>query len=121
ENRQLESAFVNTFMDAAHWIATGDDLRRAADLCISENCRRQLASAALYWNGDMQVSLSQSENGETFVNFAQYTMPLAKARDRLLQIPAGTRITWKVTAWDNQPSGALRAWIQEMETELGKQ
>jgi len=119
ENRQLERAYVQTFSQAAGWIATGDDLSRAAALCITGDCRRELEQYRRYWSQPLTLAVGQSSDGGFYASLAQYTMrSLEEARGRLLQLGKGTELTWKVTTWGNRPVPALDAWVGQIRKEL---
>jgi hypothetical protein len=119
ENRRLERAFVGAFTQGAHWVSSGDDLSRAVALCITDDCRRELEQSRLYWQHPPAVSIGQSEDGSYYANLAQYSMrSLEEARQRLLQLPKGTQLAWKVTPWANRPAPALEAWVGQVQREL---
>jgi hypothetical protein len=119
ENRRLESAYVRTFSQAANWISTGEDLARVAAFCITDGCRRQLEENRRYWSQPLTLTVGQSNDGSFYFSLAQYSMrSLEGARRRLLQLPAGTQLAWKMTSWRNRPAPALEAWVGQMQREL---
>jgi hypothetical protein len=119
ENRQLEWAYAQTFPQAANWILTGDDLARAATLCITDGCRGQMEQHRGFWRRPLAVSIGQSQDGSYYANLAQYSMrSLDETRRRLLQLPKGTELQWKVTPWANRPAPELEAWVGQMQREL---
>jgi hypothetical protein len=119
ENRQLEWAYAQTFPQAANWILTGDDLARAATLCITDGCRGQMEQNRGFWRRPLAVSIGQSQDGSYYANLAQYSMrSLEETRRRLLQLPTGTELLWKVTTWANRPAPELDTWVGQMQREL---
>jgi hypothetical protein len=119
ENRQLERAYVQTFSQADGWIATGDDLARAAALCITDGCRGEMEQNRRYWSQPLTLAVGQSNDGSFYASLAQYTMrSLEEARRRLLQLPKGTELGWKQTTWDNRAVPALDGWAGKVHREL---
>lgn len=119
ENLQLEQAYVQTVSHAANWIATGEDLARAAAFCITDRCRGEMEQERRYWSQPLTASVSQSNDGNFNVSLAQYEMrSLAAARRRLLQLPAGSELRWKQITWQNRPVAALEAWVEQVLQEL---
>jgi hypothetical protein len=119
ENRQLEMAYLKTFSQAANWISTGGDLARAAQFCVTDWCRGEMEQTRRYWSQPLAVSVNQSSDGSFSVSVAQYDVrSLAEGRRRLLQLPKGTELKWKVTAWANRPAPELEAWVGQTQREL---
>jgi hypothetical protein len=119
ENRQLERAYMQAFSQAHDWIASADDLTRAAALCITDGCRGEMEQNRRYWSQPLTVSVSQSSDGSFFVSLLQYSTPsLVEARRRLLQLPAGTALRWNQTTWENRPAPKLDSWVELMQREL---
>lgn len=122
ENRRLEAAYVKTMSQAVNWVATGEDLERAASLCITPEGCGQVAQARQYWSHPLQASVGQSSDGSFYFNLAQYeARSLEAARRRLLELPAGTRVNWKQTTWENRTSAVLDAWAGKVREELRAQ
>jgi hypothetical protein len=118
QNRQLEWAYVQTVTQAANWIATADDLARAAAFCITDACRGQMEQSRRYWLQPLEVSAGASSDGSYYVSLAQYNMrSLEEAHRRLLQLPKGTQLSWKLVGWKSRP---LEEWVAQMQKELGR-
>ena len=119
ENRQLEQAYLRTFSQAANWIATVDDLSRASALCITDGCRGEMEQNRRSWSQPLTVSAGQSSDGSFYVSLLQYGIQsLEEARRRLLQLPKGTELVWKVTTWEAKPAPALDSWVERTQREL---
>jgi hypothetical protein len=72
-----------------------------------------------FWRRPLAVSIGQSQDGSYYANLAQYSMrSLDETRRRLLQLPKGTELQWKVTPWANRPAPELEAWVGQMQREL---
>jgi len=119
ENRRLEREYMDALSQGAHWIANGEDLARAAALCITDGCRGQMEQTQLYWSHPPAVSVGQSSDGSYYANLAQYSMrSLEETRRRLFQLAKGTELAWKVTQWGNRPAPELSAWVGQVQQEL---
>ena len=117
ENRQLEWTYVQAINGASNWMASADDLSRAASLCISDSCRQQMEQTRAYWtNPPLAVSAGRSSDGSYSVWLMQYNeRSLEAGRRRLLQIPSGTHIQLKTQGW---PDEKLNQWMDQMQREL---
>ena len=64
-----------------------------------------MEQARLYWQHPPAVSIGQSEDGSYYANLAQYSMrSLEETRQRLLQLPKGAELGWKLTPWADRPA-----------------
>jgi hypothetical protein len=95
----FEQAFLQASIRGRNWVATGEELEKVRDLCIQPGCRIQVEQYMHAWREAVPVSIGESSGGDVSVWFAQYdSMSLDAARERLLQLPAGTRLKWNLNA-----------------------
>jgi hypothetical protein len=112
----FEQTFLQASVRAHNWVATGGDLEKVRDLCITSGCRSEAETYIRQWGEAVPVSINESFGGDVSVWFAQYNAPtLDAARTRLLQLPAGTRINWQLNL---KRTPEIDAWVAAMNSDL---
>jgi HEAT repeat protein len=113
--RPFEQAFLQAAARAQNWIATGEDMEKVRELCITIGCRSNAEDYIRMWEGTLPVSIGESGGGDVSISFAQYyERSLDAARARLMQVPAGTRLKWSI----NGRSPEIDAWVAAINSDL---
>jgi hypothetical protein len=112
----FEQTFLQASVRAHNWVATGGDLEKVRDICITSGCRSEAETYIRQWGEAVPVSINESFGGDVSVSFAQYLpTPINSARVRLLQLPAGTRINWQLNL---KRTPEIDAWVAAIENDL---
>ena len=116
ENRRFEQVFLQASARAQNWIATGEEMEKVREFCITSGCRSNAEQDIRMWEGTIPVSIGQSSGGDVSVSFAQYNeRSLDAARVRLMMVPAGTRLKWSINP-GHTPE--IDAWVAAIDGDL---
>ena len=111
-----EQRFLNATAHAKNWVADTGTLEKIRDYCITSQCRNEAGEYLRQWMETPKIYVAESDTGEVRAGFAQYLgYTLDAARERLMQIPAGTRVKWN-SYIGHTPQIAV--WIAAIDSDL---
>jgi hypothetical protein len=113
--RSYEQALFQASVHGQNWIANEEEMQKVRDSCITSSCQGQAEQYVRVWADAVPVSIGESSGGDVNVSFAQYdARSLDTARERLLQLPAGSRLKWGL----NPHTPEIDAWVAAIDGDL---
>ena len=89
-------SLLRTYALAIPWVTTADEFKELADLCLTEQCRRQLKPRDLVAGTRIRFYCVDHAREECTFTIGEYeTLSWTPLKQKAIQYPKGTRFTWE--------------------------
>jgi len=119
----MAESFLRTYAMAIPWITPPDEFKELAELCLNEQCRKQLKPRNLTDESDIQFFYWEGQNPDRRFMLGHYdALSWSALKQKAIQFPKGTRFIWhadnRAKEIDDQLFDELKGYLKEKGFEL---
>ena len=119
----MAESFLREYARAVPWITPPDEFKELVELCLNEQCRKQLKPRNLTGETDIHFFHFEGQNPDRSFTVGYYeSLSWSALKRKAIQFPEGTKFTWhadnQVRELDQQLFDELKSYLKEKGFEL---